>query len=149
MSDHVADIHEDCYSSGTTVEPEESTCVGGFTILEVIVAMGMLGVVLVSTGNAFISISGQNSAMEVRSAAINAAQMTLDDLRQQSPTSLPDSGSAAPTTVTVENKEFTVLVHFCRNTDFCTSASTRHIVVEVEHKTKEVFSVETVYTQLR
>lgn len=149
MITHLAAIHQRKFCNAHTVAPSDSSCADGFTILEVVVAMGMLGVVLVSTGNAFVSISGHNSAMELRSAAINAAQMTLDDLRQQSPTSLPDSGSATPVAVTVENKDFTILVHFCRNAAFCTSASTRHIVVEVEHKAKEVFSVETVYTQLR
>jgi hypothetical protein len=89
-----------------------------------------------------------NSLSEERSNAVAAAQQVMEELRQFDPGSLPSSGSSAVQTIAVGNHEYEVTAYYCREAAYCTSAA-RHIVLEVNFGGQTVYTVETVYTQLR
>lgn len=119
----------------------------GFTLLESLVALGILGVTLMAMVPAFQMLMDANSLSEERSNALAAAQEVMESLRHQDPASLPSSGSSPVQAVSVGAHEYEVVTHYCRNTTYCGSDS-RHIVVEVSFAGKDVYAIETVFTRL-
>lgn len=86
---------------------------------------------------------------ELRSGAINAAQEVLDQVRVQNPSSLPMSGSSPVATIDAGHRSFSVVVHYCLELSYCAQSSTRHLTVDVSYRDQEIYSVETIFTQLR
>ena len=121
---------------------------GGFTLLEVMVAISLMGIMLSGLPAAFISFSQYNSRMELRTQALAAAQQVLDDVRMDDPQSLPSSGSTSESKV-VDGRTFDVIVNFCDNPTWCDTNS-RHLSLEVDYNGQlSIVEVETVYTKLR
>lgn len=120
----------------------------GFTLVEAVFALAILAITLAAVLPAFVDFLDANSLSEERSNAVAAAQQVMEELRQFDPGSLPTSGSSAVQTVTVGNHEYELTAHYCRESIYCTSAA-RHIVLEVNFGGNTVYTVETVYTQLR
>lgn len=121
----------------------------GFTLAEVMVSFAIFAMLVTGIIPAFSSLVQRNSAMEVRSGAMNAAQIVLDRLRLQDPGSLPSSGTSAAETVSVDGRDFSVTTSYCVNSAFCASANNRHLTVRVRYKGEQLFDVETVFTRLR
>jgi prepilin-type N-terminal cleavage/methylation domain-containing protein len=119
----------------------------GFTLLEALVSLGILGVTLAAILPAFQALMDANSLSEERSNALAAAQEVMEGLRHEDPASLPSSGSSAVQAVTVGAHEYEVVTHYCRDTTYC-GADSRHIVVEVSFAGKDVYEIETVFTRL-
>ena len=120
----------------------------GFTILELLIALGIFSIVSSAMAPAFIGYLKFNTASEIRSEASSAAQQTLDELRVFDPATMPSSGSDPVLALTVGLRQYDVTVSYCVNATYCTAAS-RHIQVEVAYSGKTVYQVETVYTQLK
>ena len=119
-----------------------------FTLLEVMVSMLIFLVVSATMANAFVSHLKTNTATEVRTGAIEAAQLQLDEHRLADPMTMPNSGSTSAT-ITIGGRPFNVVTYYCQNPAFCISSSTRHLLVKVNYANKQVFQTETVYTRLR
>jgi type II secretory pathway pseudopilin PulG len=120
----------------------------GFTVLEALLAMFLLGVVLTGLVPGFLTFLDTNTMSEENSDAVAAAQLVLERLRLQDPGALPSSGSTGPEIVNVGGREFEVLNHYCTVADFCGTDS-RHIRVEVTYGGETLFEIESVYTRLQ
>jgi prepilin-type N-terminal cleavage/methylation domain-containing protein len=120
----------------------------GFTLIEAVFALAILGITIAAVLPAFVDFLDANTLSEERSNAVAAAQQVMEELRQFDPGSLPSSGSSAVQTVTIGNHEYEVTAHYCRESTYCTTAG-RHIILEVNFGGNTVYTVETVYTQLR
>jgi len=119
----------------------------GFTLLESLIALGILSVTLVATIPAFQALMDANSVSEERSNALAAAQAAIEALRYEDPASLPTGGASTVQAIEVGNQEYEVETHFCADSTYCGTDS-RHIVVEVSFAGKVVYTVETVFTRL-
>jgi general secretion pathway protein I len=120
----------------------------GFTLLEALVALAILGIALAGLLPAFQTFLDANSVSEERSNAVAAAQQVMELLRQQDPSSLPSSGTSTVETIQVGDHEYEVVATYCAEADYCSTAA-RHIVLEVSFAGNAVYQVETVFTQLR
>jgi prepilin-type N-terminal cleavage/methylation domain-containing protein len=120
----------------------------GFTLLESLVAMGLLAIMLASLVPVLFVFLKANTRNEVRSGAVAAAQQSMEELRQQDPTTMPDEGATEPQVVSVDRRDFEVVRWYCLAPEYCGDDS-RHVLVEVNLGGKTVYSVESVYTQLR
>ncbi|MCO6431663.1 MAG: type II secretion system protein [Deltaproteobacteria bacterium] len=121
----------------------------GFSLLEVLFSMGMFSVAALALAQAFTVQLTFNTSNEMRSEAIMAAQQVLDEVRVEDPSSLPTSGSDAPTSVTIGKRTYVVVLSYCTNGSMCNSTTLRHLRAVVSYRGDEVYSVETVYAQLR
>ena len=121
----------------------------GFTLLEVLVALGMLALVSSAVAPAFLRYMQHNTRMELKSGAIQASQAVLDRLRLIDPSTLPDDGGDATRTVEVGERDFGVDVSYCTLAEYCPSSNTRHIKVEVTYRGEKIYEVQTIYTKLR
>lgn len=121
----------------------------GFSLVEVLVALGILGIVMAGVAPSFIFHMKTISRNELRSAGIAAAQQVLDEIRTLDPATLPTSGSDTPETVVVNNKSFSVTTSYCQEPTFCLTTRTRHLNILVTYQDEEIYEIETVYTQLR
>lgn len=120
----------------------------GFTLVECLFALAILGAVMTSLMPSFINFMDANSNSESRSDAVAAAQQIMESLRRQDPAGWPSSGSSATEVVAINNREFEVVKQYCLSSKFCGSAS-RHVVVEVSYGGKVLYSVESVFTRLQ
>ncbi len=119
----------------------------GFTLIEVVIALFIFLTVCASTAPAFMNQAKFNAASETKTVAINLAEKILNHIRKEDITSYPKSGS--------ETKEYNIgsrkllsTISFCKKNEYCKTAS-RHITIDIAHNNEIVYSVETVYTQLK
>jgi len=129
-----------------------STHQTGFSLIEVMFALGLFGILSLSMAASFIQHMRSNTDNEIRSGAIQAGQLVLDALRTQDPAGMPGAAGAPETetrTETVAGRDFTVQVTYCQDAALCSSANLRHIAVAVEYQGRTRFETQTVYTQLR
>jgi len=120
----------------------------GYTLLEVIVALVVFGLLVMGIPSAFTAQTKFNSRNEIRGGAMAAAQQKLDGLRLIDVSSMRTSGSDSEEDIQVGDRTFQVRTIYCGQTTYCGSA-TRHIEVKALYRGQQFFSVETVYTQLR
>ena len=119
----------------------------GFTLLESLVAVAILGVVMAAIAPTFFTYLDANTMSEERTGALAAAQETMEQLRHLDPTSMPDTGSSPLQIVSVGKRDFEVQTHFCTANQFCGEDS-RHLLIEVSYGGRTVYSVESVFTAL-
>ena len=119
----------------------------GFSLMEVLVSVGIAGIVSAMASPLFISQSQFNTHSENTMLAIDATERTIDALRLLDPATLPTSGTSN-STVTVGGKNFTVQTAYCVTTALC-SAVTRHLKLSASLNGKVYYGTETVFTQLR
>lgn len=119
----------------------------GFTLLESLVAVAILGILLAAILPTFFTYLDANTMSEERTGALAAAQETMEQLRQIDPAVLPVTGSAPLQVVSVGKRDFEVLTHFCTANQFCGDDS-RHLLIEVSYGGRTVYSVESVFTTL-
>ena len=120
----------------------------GFSLLEVMVALVIFGIVSAGMASAFVSHLGYNYDSSLRSDAIAATQIVMENYRTVSPATLPSTGTGAVQIITIDDRDFTVTPQFCANAQFC-SAATRHIRLQVSYQGQNIYALETVYTQLK
>ena len=121
----------------------------GFTLLEVLVAVGIFSVASAAIATCFASQLKFNYKYETKSGAIAAAQQVLDGIRVLDPTTLPSSGSATPQTVTIGGKNFVVNVTYCSPSTYCVSNNIRALHVVVTYANVTQYTVDTIFSQLR
>ncbi len=121
----------------------------GFTLIEVLAALALFGLIAAGVTPAFINFTKFNSEMDMRSEALAAAQWKLDELRFESPQDMPTGGVFGPENYVINNRTFEVVTTYCENGGYCPTNNTRHIKVEVSYDDKELVQIETVYTMLR
>jgi general secretion pathway protein I len=119
----------------------------GFTLIEALVALAILGIAMVGVLPAFQTYKDANTLSEEHSNALAAGQTVMEALRQVQPASLPTSGSSTTQTVSAGEHDYEVVAHYCRESLYCTATS-RHIVVEVSFAGETIYELETVYTRL-
>jgi prepilin-type N-terminal cleavage/methylation domain-containing protein len=119
----------------------------GFTLIESLVALAILGITLAALVPAFQSFLDANSVSEQRSNALAAGQQAMEALRHVDPASLPTSGSSSPQIVTVGEHEFEVVTTYCLDSSYC-GTGTRHITMDVAFAGKDIYTLETVFTRL-
>ena len=120
----------------------------GFTLLEVLVSLGLFSIISTSLAASFAHHLKTNNLTERKSAAVMAAQQVMDEVRVQDPATLPSTGRTTQT-VTIGNRAFTVVTDYCSETTYCTSANIKHIKITVSFSNQSVYQVSTVYAQLR
>lgn len=120
----------------------------GFSLLEGMVALAILGVVLAGIVPAFFNFMDANTRNERRTGAIAAAQERMETVRGEDPQSMPSSGSAGPIFIDVDGLEFEVLTTYCAVPAYC-NTDTRHVTIEVSFGGQKLYQTETVYTRLR
>ena len=120
----------------------------GFTLVESLIAMAIMGIALAGVLPSFIHNLDTNTSSERHSDAVAVAQQVLEQLRVEDPTLMPTSGSSDIQILTVGGRDYEVVERYCDITAYCTSAS-RHIIVEVSFAGREIYELETVFTQLQ
>ncbi len=123
----------------------------GFSLVEALIAMAILGLIAVSVLPAMMTQLRASSRNEIRTAAAGTAQLRMESLRLVDPVSLPTGGAPDTETVTIGRHEYEIKTFYCRNAEYCppTNPFSRHLTVEVYLAGQRVYDVETVYTQLR
>jgi general secretion pathway protein I len=119
----------------------------GFTLLEALIAMAILGIALAGLVPSFQAFMDANSLSEERSNAVAAAQEVMEGLRRADPASLPTSGTSAAQVVTVGAHEYEIFASYCIESSWCSTAA-RHVIVEVHFGGQRVYTVESVFTRL-
>ena len=120
----------------------------GFTLLEGLLALAILGIALAGILPAFFGYMNVNTRNEMRTGAVAAAQEQMETLRFGDPSTMPTSGVSGPTYVNVDDREYEVISRYCIRSEFCTTNS-RHVLVEVEFDGNVVYQTESVFTKLR
>jgi type II secretory pathway pseudopilin PulG len=120
----------------------------GLSLLEALLALALLGVVLTALLAAFVVMMDTNTRDDERTLALAAAQGILEERRRAEIASLPTSGSSGIALVTVGNREFEVVEHYCTRAEYC-GDETRHVLVEVSYGGRPIVDVASVFTELR
>lgn len=120
---------------------------GGFTLVEMLLALLVLGLMMSVVLPAIGSNAAINTRSELRTQASLAAQRVLDEARTRDPVSLPMSGSAPPALVNVGGRTFQVTLSYCTVPAYC-SGSARQLRAGVSLNGADVLGVETVYTSV-
>lgn len=121
----------------------------GYTLLEVLFSLSLLGLFLGGLAPAFVAQFRFNTINEWRSGAQQVAQRKMDELRQQEPGTLPTSGSTGPETITTDGRDFEVTTYWCEESTYCSTGDNRHIRVAITYQGRVLYNVETVFTALR
>ncbi len=121
----------------------------GFTLLEVMVSIGIFGIISGMMATSFVTMIRNNYENEVRTGAYQAAQQVLDTLRQADPSSIPTSGNSGPQNITIGNRTYSATTYYCEVASQCASASIRGLRVAVTFRSKQRYSVGTVFSQLQ
>ncbi len=119
-----------------------------FTLLETLVALTLFGIVSAAMLPAFLNQLAYTHRSEVRSGAIQVAQIALEELRLQNPEDLPGAGEQLTQTISSGERDYEVTLDFCADPTFCTVRS-RFVSATVSLNNEEVYEVSTVYTRLR
>lgn len=120
----------------------------GFSVIEALMGIFLLGIVLTGVLPAFLSFLDANTYSEQASDSVSAAQQMLERLRLQDPASMPTSGADSAVIIPVGGREYEVINSYCVNPAFC-GAGSRHITVEVNYGGEPRFVVESVFTRLQ
>lgn len=121
----------------------------GFTLLEVLVALTILALGMTAVAPGFHTQAKFNYRAEIKTAAIQAAQLKLDRLRLLDPMTLPSTGTSNLEAILIGGREFVVESGYCEDSQYCVSNRMRHITVRVYYRDMQVYEIETVYTKLR
>lgn len=120
----------------------------GFTLLEALVAMGLMAILLVGVLPTFSVLLAANTRNEERTGAVAVGQQVMEQLRQEEIADLPEDGAVGPQIVSVDGRDYEVRTWYCLAEQFCGEDS-RHVLIEVNYGGQTVFAIESVYTQLR
>ena len=96
----------------------------------------------------FTTFQDTNRRNEERTGAVAVAQQVLEARRRLDPYLFPDSGQSAPETVSLDGRDYEVIISYCVLPEFC-SLNSRHLIVEVSYDGRRLYSAESVFTKLR
>jgi type II secretory pathway pseudopilin PulG len=121
----------------------------GLTIIEALVALSIMGIALAFLAPSFVGYSKVNTDSEIRGEAVAAAQQVLDTLRRKDFNTWPTSGTAE--NFNASSRTYSSKITYCTpiatpSSSCYSTASTRHVKVEVTYNEKIVYQVETVFT---
>lgn len=120
----------------------------GFTLLEVLVSLGIASICLPVITLSFIQHAQFNHDLKIKSEAISVAGSALDQVRTLPVNQMPTSGAGLNEfgnfSYTIAGNDYQVEVVYCQKASFC-NADNRHIVVNVIHEGQQVYDVEVVY----
>jgi prepilin-type N-terminal cleavage/methylation domain-containing protein len=116
----------------------------GFTLLETLVALGILSIAMSMTVSCLFFNLRSNTTMKIRYEAIQAAQNVLDDIRFLDPSTLTGTRQED---IVISNRSYRVNVSYCRNPALCISTDSRHVTVEVSYKSQLVYETDTVFSK--
>jgi prepilin-type N-terminal cleavage/methylation domain-containing protein len=120
----------------------------GFSLLEVLLAVALVGIVIMGVVPAFITCKDVNARNEVRSGALAAAQRLMEEHRRVDPATLPSSGSSSIQLMSVGKRDYEVVAHYCIASALCDHQS-RHITIEAGFGNETLLTIEAVFTKLR
>lgn len=120
----------------------------GATFVEVLISLFFLAILLASVVPGFLTFTDHNTRNERRTGAVQAARTVMEDHRLTTPSTMPTVGMTGPLAVTVGNRSYDVWTRYCVVNTLCDSNS-RHLVVEVDQNGEQLYSAETVFTELR
>ena len=121
----------------------------GFTLLEVLAALGILAFAIAVASSSLVLHLKANAEGEISFEAAQAAQTVIDELRFQDVSEMPTEGTDSVRQISVKaNHTFDVYVSYCEDATYCTSSDVRHIAVQVQYKNESVYRTETVFTAL-
>ena len=120
----------------------------GMSLIEALIAIVLVGIALAGISQAFVTQMDANTRNDKRSGAIAAAQQVMEALRRQDPAGMPTTGSSSPQQVSMGGRDYQVVTSYCLVPSYCGTVS-RHLRIEVTLDGQDLYSVESVYTQLR
>jgi len=120
----------------------------GFSLLELLIAVAIVGTVVMGVVPAFMACKDANQRNAIRSGAAAVAQRAMEAQRRVDPSTLPTSGSSAIEVVREGDRDYEVITRYCVASAWC-DFETRHLMVEVSFGPQTVLTVETVFTKLR
>ena len=127
------------------MDPERRVARSGFTRVEAVVAVAVLGVLRAGVVGVFASYLRGNTDSEIRTGAVAAAQTVVDRLRGDG--AWPASGVTR--SVASHGREYQVEI---RHERYCEGGvcfdDARFLEVEVRHAGRTRYQVATVFTQL-
>ncbi len=142
----------------------------GFTIIEALVSLTILGVSLFSLTDIFLYNRTIAIKSGMRMEAVAVSQQILDDLRQSDISTFPMSGiktyndlpsnpyTATPSLTALSTASstptplhsFSASITYCGQAGFtCNPSSSRYIHLEVQYNGKTIYTVETAYTKFQ
>ncbi|MER3483066.1 MAG: prepilin-type cleavage/methylation domain-containing protein [Meiothermus sp.] len=120
----------------------------GFSLIEALVALVILGIALAAIVPGFIGYFNVNNNQEVRSQAVIAAQRVLEEKRTVDPNTMPRSGSDPAQTISAGGRTFTYVVTYREDATNSCTVSCRFVRVDIIYGGGVVYAAETAYTQL-
>ena len=124
----------------------KSTRTSGFTILEVLVALGLFSISMSVAVSSLVNNLRSNRSTQVRYEAIQAAQTVLDQLRFEDISTL---NTAFQQNVPIGSRTYSVAISYCRNPAFCISDEIRHITADVSYKSALIYETDTVFSKFK
>ena len=120
----------------------------GFSLVEGIMALAILGVVMAAVIPTFTTYQDTNRRNEERTCAVAVAQQVLEANRRLDPGLMMNSGGADWPSVSLDGRVYDVFISYCLLEQYCTDNS-RHLTVEVSYDGRTLYSAESVFTKLR
>ena len=117
----------------------------GFSIVEVIVAMGIFLTVMSTLPTIFVTQTKFNTLSQRKSEGLVATQAVLDSLRFEKLIDLPTTGNATEN-IDINGYTYLVDVHYCLNSSYCNAQTSRHITAKTYYREDLIYEVETVFT---
>lgn len=121
----------------------------GFTLIEILAALGIFGMLLMLMSRGFGVQLATNRDNEIRSGAVEAAEIFLDELRSRRGVQgmIPNSGTEGPLSAAIDGREYQVFLDYCAGTggQYCLDR-TRHITARVFFNGQLWYSASTIFT---
>ncbi len=124
----------------------KTTAEKGIGLIEALMALVVIIIATATILPTFISFAKANTASDIRTGAVDAAEWVLERYRFEEISQL--NRDDYEETILVSSREYEVLTTFCEDQSFCDD-QTVQIVVEVSYNDKIYYKVQTVYTDLK
>lgn len=131
-----------------TLPRNDGRRVGGFTLMEALVALTIVGIAIAVTTATLITNLKSNRHAEVIFEGAQAAQTVIDDIRYLEVEYLPTTGTFGPREVTANSRRiFEVFTTYCSDAQYCATSTVRQIAFRVAYQGKTVYETQTVFTK--
>ena len=120
----------------------------GFTLIEALVALAVLGIVAGSIVPSITGLLGTNNNERTRRDAVAVARSVVRELHAGGIANLPLAGSEQRQ-INLNGRSYTVRVDYCLKSTFCVAATTRHLNLEVNHAGRSRYTAETVISTIQ
>ncbi|MFN8391224.1 MAG: type II secretion system protein [Bdellovibrionota bacterium] len=116
----------------------------GFTLLEVLVALGILVTMISVASSMFMFNLRNNMRTQLQYEAIQAAQAVLDELRLVDVKTLTGTKNED---ITIGKRTYAVAVRYCELDEYCLSDDIKHITVAVTYNDQQIYETDTVFSK--